>query len=100
MNVTAFLSHICLKFKKNSGESSKNMTSPCSTNPPTPTDRDWSTLRTKHQDTKKAMLSMPYSARKTAINYILVKLSSPSINVWYNTDVPLPLGEIQQYTYA
>ena len=43
INGTAFPSHICLDFQKNSGEFSKNMTSWCSTNPPTPSDRDWST---------------------------------------------------------
>ena len=82
MNITAFLSCVFLEFWKNSGESSKNMTSRCSSNPPTPSDRDWSTPRTKHQDTNRAMSSMPYSARKNAINCTLGKLNSPSINVW------------------
>ena len=46
------------------------------------------------------MSSMPYSARKNAINCTLGKLIRPIINVWHNTDVPLPLDKIQQYTYT
>ena len=81
-NITAFLSRIFLEFRKNSGESSKNMTSRCSSNPPTPSDRDWSTPRTKHQVTNRAMLTMPYSARKNAINCTSGKLNSPSISLF------------------
>ena len=100
INVTAFLFRICLEFQKNSGESSKNIACRYSLNLPTPSDRDWSTPRTKHQDTNRAMSSMPYSARKNAINCTLGKLIRPIINVWHNTDVPLPLDKIQQYTYT
>ena len=48
INVSALLSCICLEFWKNSGKSSKNMTSQCSSNSPTPSDRDWFTPRTKY----------------------------------------------------
>ena len=100
INITAFLSRICLEFWKISGESSKYMTSQCSSNPPTPSDKDWFTPRTKHQDPNRAMLSMPYNAINNALNCTLGKLSSPSINIWLNTDVPLPLDKIQHYTYT
>ena len=46
------------------------------------------------------MSSMPYSARKNAINCTLGKLNNPSINVWHYTDVPLPLDKVQQYIYT
>ena len=35
-----------------------------------------------------------------AINSTLEKLNSPSINLWHNTDAPLPLDKIQQYIYT
>ena len=35
-----------------------------SSNPPAPSDRDWSTTRTKHQDTSAAKSSVPYRARR------------------------------------
>ena len=35
----------------------------------TPADRNWSTPRTKHQDTNRAMSSMLYIARRNAMNW-------------------------------
>ena len=81
-----------------SGESSKNMTSRFSSNSPTPSDRDWSTPRTKHQGTNRATSWKPYSARKNATNCTLGNLNSPSINVWHNA-VLHSLGQNSKHSH-
>lgn len=66
INIIAFLSPTCLKFMKNSGESSENMTFQHGSNPLTHSDKNWSTQSTRHQYANKVMLSMPSSARRNA----------------------------------
>ena len=58
------------------------------------------TQRLVHLKDKTPRHKRTYRARRNATNWTLEKLSSPSINTWPNTDVPLPLDKIQQDTYT
>ena len=58
------------------------MTFQCSSNPPTNSNKNGSILRTRYQDSNKAMFSMLYSARRNARNCTLEKLNSLSMNKW------------------